>query len=221
MMMSDEYKHAAARAALEHVEPGSVVGVGTGSTTAFFIDGLRATGLAGAVASSEDTRRKLVALGIPVLTLDDIGGYLPLYVDGADQIDHALRMVKGGGGAMTREKVLAAATERFICIVDEAKVVEALGRERIPIEVLPMARAYVRRELEMFGGVAVERPGFVTDNGNVILDVRGLDMSDAEALELTLGALPGVVGTGIFARCRADMALVGSMEGVRTMERLG
>jgi ribose 5-phosphate isomerase A len=220
-MTSDEYKRAVARAALEHVDPGSVVGVGTGSTTAFFIDGLRATGLAGAVASSEDTRRKLVALGIPVLTLDDIGGYLPLYVDGADQIDPALRMIKGGGGAMTREKVLAAATERFICIVDDSKVVSELTSANLPIEVLPMARAYVRRELEMLGSVAVERPGFVTDNGNVILDVRGLDMSDAEALELTLGALPGVVDTGIFARCRADMALVGGVEGVRVMERLG
>jgi ribose 5-phosphate isomerase A len=220
-MTSDEYKRAAARAALEHVEAGSVVGVGTGSTTAFFIDGLRATGLAGAVASSEDTRRKLVGLGIPVLTLDDIGGYLPLYVDGADQIDPGLRMIKGGGGAMTREKVLAAATERFICIVDESKVVPELVCAKLPVEVLPMARAYVRRELEMLGGVAVERPGFVTDNGNVILDVRGCDISDAEALELTLGALPGVVDTGIFARCRADTALVGGVAGVRVMERLG
>jgi ribose 5-phosphate isomerase A len=220
-MTHDEYKRAAARAALEHVEPGSVVGVGTGSTTAYFIDGLRATGLSGAVASSEDTRRKLVVLGIPVLSLDDIGGYLPLYVDGADQVDPALRLIKGGGGAMTREKVLAAATERFICIVDEAKVVDELSCVRLPIEVLPMARAYVRRELEMIGGGAVERPGFVTDNGNVILDVRGLDMSDAEALELTLGALPGVVDTGIFARCRADIVLVGGIEGVRTLERLG
>lgn len=220
-MTSDEHKRAAARAALQRVEAGSVVGVGTGSTAAFFIDGLRATGLAGAVASSEDTRRKLVAMGVPVLTLDDIGGYLPLYVDGADQLDPGLRMIKGGGGAMTREKVLAAAADEFICIVDETKLVEELTCDRLPVEVLPMARAYVRRELDMLGGVAVERPGFVTDNGNVILDVRGLDMSDAEALELTLGALPGVVDTGIFARCRADLALVGGVEGVRVLERRG
>ena len=219
-MTQEVQKRSAAEAALEFVQPGSVVGVGTGTTTAYFIDGLPARGVAGAVASSEETRRALLALRVPVVTLDDIGGELGLYVDGADQVDPLLQLLKGGGGAMVREKVLATVADRFVCIVDESKLVPALAGDRVAVEVLPMARAYVRRELEALGGIAEERPQCVTDNGNVILDVSGIDLSDPETLELTLEALPGVVGCGVFARRRADLALVGGAQGVRTLRRM-
>ena len=156
-----------------------------------------------------------------VVELDEVGGELELYVDGADQVDPLLRLVKGAGGAMVREKVLATAAARFVCIVDETKPVPFLTGDRLPVEVIRMARAYVRRELEALGAHAVERRGFTTDEGNVVLDVSGLVMTDPEALEITIEALPGVVGCGIFARRRADLVLVGSPDGVRTVERLG
>ena len=218
--MSDELKRAAATAALALVEPGSIVGVGTGTTTAYFIAGLAEAGVAGAVASSENTRARLLAALVPVVELDDVGGELGLYVDGADQVDPLLRLVKGAGGAMVREKVLATAASRFVCIVDESKPVPFLTGDRIPVEVIRMARAYVHRELEALGGLAVERSGF-TDEGNVVLDVSGLAMTDPEELEIAIESLPGVVGCGIFARRRADLLLVGGAGGVRTVDRLG
>ncbi len=213
MRTGEAGKRAAAEAALALVRPGSVVGVGTGSTAAYFIEGLPATRAAGAVSSSVDTTHRLLAAGMRVVGLEEIGGRVEMYVDGADQVDPLLRLIKGAGGAMAREKVVASAADRFVCIVDETKVVTALGGVPLPVEVLPMARAYVQREIDALGGVVAERALFVTDNGNVVLDVDGLDLSDPEALESILEALPGVVGCGLFARRRADSALVGAADG--------
>jgi ribose 5-phosphate isomerase A len=213
-------KQQAAAAALVHVREGGLVGVGTGSTVNFFIDGLATMRdrIAGAVSSSEASTRRLLAQGIPVLDLNE-AGELEVYVDGADEATRRLHLVKGGGGALTREKIVAAASRRFVCIVDEQKLVERLGRFPLPVEVIPMARSHVARQLARLGGEPVWREGFVTDNGNHILDVRGLDIPDPVALEGEINQVAGVVTVGLFARRPADVLLVGTSTGVVTLTR--
>jgi ribose 5-phosphate isomerase A len=219
-MNQDTKKQRAAAAALEYLGDGLVVGVGTGSTVNFFIDGLAAVRqrIAGAVSSSVASTRRLEAHGIPVLDLND-AGELELYVDGADEATRGLHLIKGGGGALTREKIVAAASRRFVCIVDEQKLVERLGAFPLPVEVIPMARAHVARELVRLGGEPVWRAAFVTDNGNHILDVRNLSIPDPVALEGEINQIAGVVTVGLFARRPADVLLVGTAEGVVTLAR--
>jgi ribose 5-phosphate isomerase A len=217
-MTQDEMKQAVARAALEYVAEGAVIGVGTGSTARLFIEEL--AGLkdrfTGAVASSEDTRRRLQGHGIRVFELDEIVD-CPVYIDGADEITPEMHMIKGGGGALTREKIVAAVAGRFVCIVDGTKVVNCLGRFPLPVEVIPMAGAYVARELAKLGGTPVRRAGFVTDNGNLILDVKGLRIFDPVDLETQINQIAGVVTNGLFARRPADVCLIGTPDGVKTM----
>jgi ribose 5-phosphate isomerase A len=219
-MNQDTKKQRAATAALEYLGDGAVIGVGTGSTVNFFIDGLAALRrrIAGAVSSSIASTRRLEAHGIPVLDLND-AGELELYVDGADEATRSLHLIKGGGGALTREKIVAAASRRFVCIVDEQKLVEHLGRFPLPVEVIPMARNHVARELTRLGGEPVWREGVVTDNGNHILDVRRLLIPDPVALEGEINQIAGVVTVGLFARRPADVLLVGTAEGVVTLAR--
>lgn len=210
-------KKAAAAAALEHVVDG-VIGVGTGSTANCFIAELTRIRhrVTGAVASSEATAQRLKAIGIPVVDLNALDR-LPVYVDGADEVDRQLAMIKGGGGALTREKIVAAVAQKFVCIADESKLVTRLGKFPLPIEVIPMARGYVARELEKLGGTPILRESFVTDNGNSILDVRGLDIRDARGLETAINQIVGVVTNGLFARRGADVLLVGGAGGVRLL----
>ncbi len=217
-MDQNTLKQQVARAALEQIPEGGVIGVGTGSTANHFIDGLAAIRerIAGTVASSEATAKRLRDHGIPVLELNDISE-LPLYVDGADEVNDRREMIKGGGGALTREKIVAAMAARFVCIVDASKRVDVLGAFPLPVEVIPMARAQVARELQALGGTPRLREGFVTDNGNVILDVHGLHISEARALEQTLNNITGVVTNGLFARRPADLVLIGTGSGVRTL----
>jgi ribose 5-phosphate isomerase A len=219
-MNQDQLKQRAAEAALDYLADGTVVGVGTGSTVNYFIDALAAVRqrVAAAVSSSESSTRRLAAHGIPVLDLNETGD-LGLYVDGADEATRALHLIKGGGGALTREKIVAAAARRFVCIVDEKKLVERLGRFPLPVEVIPMARRYVAGQLARLGGEPVWREGLVTDNGNHILDVRGLDIHDPVALEGEINQLAGVVTVGLFARRPADVLLVGTASGVVTLAR--
>jgi ribose 5-phosphate isomerase A len=219
-MNQDQMKQRAAEAALEFVADGAVVGVGTGSTVNHFIDALAATRqrVAAAVSSSEASSRRLAAHGIPVLDLNEVGE-LGLYVDGADEATRALHLIKGGGGALTREKIVAAASRRFVCIVDQQKLVDRLGRFPLPVEVIPMARRHVAGQLARLGGEPAWREGFVTDNGNHILDVHGLDIRDPVALEGEINQLPGVVTVGLFARRPADVLLVGTASGVVTLAR--
>ena len=213
-------KRRAAEAALALIGEGGIVGVGTGSTVNFFIDGLAALRgrIAGAVSSSVASTRRLESHGIAVLDLND-AGELEVYVDGADEATRHLHLVKGGGGALTREKIVAAASRRFICIVDEQKLVERLGRFPLPVEVIPMARRHVATQLARLGGEPVWREGFVTDNGNHILDVRGLAIDDPVALEGEINQVAGVVTVGLFARRPADLLLVGTSAGVVTLTR--
>ena len=208
---SDAGKRAAAEAALGYVEEGSVVGVGTGSTVRFFIEGLarQRARIAGAVSSSEQSSALLRAAGIPVLDLNATGP-IPLYVDGADECDPWRRLIKGGGAALTREKILAEAAERFVCIVDPTKLVDVLGRFPLPVEVIPMARSLVARQLVLLGGQPVWRDGTVTDNGNWILDVHNLRITAPLDLEREINQIPGVVTVGLFARRPADIVLVGA-----------
>jgi ribose 5-phosphate isomerase A len=217
-MNQDQMKQRAAEAALDYLGDGAVIGVGTGSTVNFFIDGLAARrgSIAGTVSSSEASTRRLAAHGIPVLDLNE-AGELDLYVDGADESTRALHLIKGGGGALTREKIVAAASRRFVCIVDEKKLVERLGAFPLPVEVIPMARAYVARELARLGGKPAWREGVVTDNGNHILDVRDLAIPDPVALEGEINQIAGVVTVGLFARRPADILLVGTPSGVVTL----
>lgn len=209
-MSRDEQKKLAAEKALEYVEDGTVVGVGTGSTVAFFIDGLaRMKGrIEGAVSSSEQSTRQLQSHGIPVLDLNAVGP-LKLYVDGADECDPHNRLIKGGGAALTREKIIAQASERFVCIIDEAKQVELLGAFPVPVEVIPMARSLVGRALVALGGQPVWREGVVTDNGNWILDVHHWRIADPVALEAKINQIPGVVTCGLFAARAADEVIIG------------
>ena len=217
-MNRDSLKKAAARAALDYIQPGMIVGVGTGSTTDYFIDGLAELKdrIEGTVASSLASAERLERHGILVLELNDVG-QLPVYVDGADEADAGLRLIKGGGGSLTREKIVAAASRRFICIVDETKRVEALGAVPLPVEVMPMARKYVSDALTALGGRPVVREGFVTDNGNLILDVTGLAITDPARLEAELDHIAGIVSNGLFARRPADVLLVGTSSGVQTL----
>ena len=218
-MDQDRLKAAVGRAALEFVEPGTVVGVGTGSTVNHFIDalgGMRER-VAGAVSSSEKSSQRLRALGIEVLDANQVER-LAVYIDGADEIDPAGCMIKGGGGALTREKIVADLAERFICIADASKQVPVLGAFGLPVEVIPMAAAQVARRLGKYGAQVVPRDGFVTDNGNVILDAHGLRIDDPQALEGAINQWPGVVGVGIFARHRARICLLGTALGVRRID---
>ncbi len=206
-----ENKRLAGEKAIEFVEDGSVVGVGTGSTVAYFIDALGRIRdrIAGVVSSSEQSTRQLRGLGIEVLDLNAAGPLL-LYVDGADECDPQRRLIKGGGAALTREKIIAQASQRFVCVVDPAKQVDVLGRFPLPVEVIPMARSLVAREiLALTGGQPVWREGVVTDNGNWVLDVHGLRIADPVAMEERLNQIPGVVCVGLFARRAADVVIVG------------
>lgn len=214
-MTRDEKKRAAAEAALEFVEPGSVLGVGTGSTTDCFIAALAALAdrIDGAVSSSQASSARLRALGIRLLDLNDIER-LPLYVDGADEANDARQLIKGGGGALTREKIIAAASDRFVCIIDDGKRVARLGRFPLPIEVISMAREFVAARVRGLGGRPVLRAGFVTENGNEILDVHDLTIDDPPALETELDGIAGVVTSGLFSRRPADLLLIGSDSGV-------
>ena len=218
-MTQDELKRAAAEAALEFVGDGSIVGVGTGSTANFFIDGLARMKerIRGAVASSEASAHRLAAHGIALFDLNDVTT-LPVYVDGADEIDASLAMIKGGGGALTREKIVAAVAERFVCICDASKQVEALGRFPLPVEVIPMARAQVTRALAALGGRPLLREGFITDNGNIIIDVHGLQIARPVEFESTLNQLVGVVTNGLFARRGANTLLLATPDGVRRID---
>jgi len=217
-----QQKQLAAAAALRFVEPGMVLGVGTGSTVNAFIDqlGERARGLAGAVSSSEASSAKLAALGVKLVDLNEVEG-LGLYVDGADEANARLELIKGGGAALTREKIVAAAARRFVCIVDETKVVPTLGRFPLPVEVIPMARSLVARQLAQLGGRPVWREACITDNGNHILDVHGLSITDAVGLESRINQITGVVAVGLFAARPADLLIVGGPGGVRELNPAG
>ncbi|AEV25963.1 MULTISPECIES: ribose-5-phosphate isomerase RpiA [Azospira] len=221
-MTQDELKQAVARAAADYVASrvaeDAIIGVGTGSTANCFIDALAAMKgrFRGAVASSEATAARLKGHGIPVLDLNDVST-MPVYVDGADEVTPKLHMIKGGGGALTREKIVAAVAETFICIADGSKLVQALGKFPLPVEVIPMARAQVARELAKLGGTPKLREGFLTDNGNIILDVHGLSIADPVDLESRINQIVGVVTNGLFARRGADILLMGTPEGVKTL----
>ena len=221
-MTQDELKQAVAQAAADYVAAnapeGSIIGVGTGSTANFFIDALAPlkAKYRGAVASSEATRKRLESHGICVFDLNEID-HIPVYVDGADEIDQSLNMIKGGGGALTREKIVAAVAQTFVCIADSSKLVSAMGQFPLPVEVIPMSRAHVARELTKLGGTPVLREGFVTDNGNLILDVKGLHISDPKGLEAQINQITGVVTNGLFALRPANVLLLGTTEGVRTI----
>lgn len=214
-MTQDELKQAVARAALDYVVEGKIVGVGTGSTANYFIDALAGIKerITGAVASSEATKKRLEKHGIQVFDLNDVTE-LPVYIDGADEINDRMHMVKGGGGALTREKIVAAVADKFICIADGSKLVKVLGKFPLPVEVIPMSCAYVARELARLGGTPVLREGFVTDNGNLILDVKGLEITDPVAFETRVNQIVGVVTNGLFACAPADVCLLGTANGV-------
>jgi ribose 5-phosphate isomerase A len=218
-MAHDENKRRAARAALGYIADGNVLGVGTGSTVEHFIAELpgEASRVTGIVSSSERTTDRLRALDLRVSELESVDG-VDLYVDGADEATARLHLTKGGGGALTREKVLAAAARRFVCIIDDTKLVETLGRFPLPIEVIPMARTVVAAQIARHGGRPVWREGFVTDNGNGILDVHDLEIDDPVEMESRLNQIPGVVTVGLFARRGADVLLVGGDAGVRVIE---
>jgi ribose 5-phosphate isomerase A len=217
-MNQDELKRAVAHAALDYVVEGKIVGVGTGSTARLFIEALAGMKdrISGAVASSEDTKMRLEAHGIKVFDLNEVSE-LPVYIDGADEINAEMHMIKGGGAALTREKIVAAVATKFICIVDATKYVEVLGKFPLPVEVIPMARAHVAREIARLGGTPVLREGCVTDNGNLIIDVKGLQILDPVDLETRLNQIVGVVTNGLFARRPADVCLLGTADGVRTL----
>jgi ribose 5-phosphate isomerase A len=214
----DAKKRLAAQAALDYVIDGAVIGVGTGSTVNFFIDALIPcrNRVRAAVSSSNASTQRLIAGGIPVLDLNDVDA-LGVYVDGADEATRSLHLIKGGGAALTREKIVAAAAARFVCVADESKVVDRLGTFPLPVEVIPMARSLVTRRLASYGGHAVWRQGVVTDNGNHILDVHGLTIDDPPALESELNQIAGVVTVGLFARRPADVLILGTTQGVRVI----
>jgi len=215
-MTQDELKKAVGWAALDYVQPNTIVGVGTGTTAAHFIDALatRKDEIIGTVSSSEASTERLKSYGIPVFDLNEIDS-LSLYIDGADEINPALQMIKGGGAALTREKIIAAVAQTFICIADQSKLVDCLGHFPLPVEVIPMAKAYVSRELVKLGGRPEYRKDIITDNGNIILDVYDLRIDDPNQLEVAINALPGVVTVGLFAKRGADIALIGDENGVK------
>lgn len=217
-MNQDQLKQLVGRAALDYVTPGQIIGVGTGSTVDCFIDALAASGVqvAGAVSSSERSTQRLQKAGIPVLDAAEVQG-LTVYIDGADEIDGRGCMIKGGGAALTREKIVADLAERFVCIADGSKLVETLGTFPLPVEIIPMAAAQLTRRFAQLGGSAQLRAGVVTDNGGHILDVRGLSITDPLAFETEVNQWPGVVTVGVFARHKASVCLLGTAEGVRTL----
>ena len=217
-MSTSRLKIEVARAALKYIEDGMVLGVGTGSTVNAFIDELASAGirLEGAVSSSDQTTERLKKIGVSVRELNHTGD-LDLYIDGADEVDGGKRLIKGGGGALTREKVIAGASRRFVCIVDESKRVKVLGEFPLPVEVIPMARSFVARQLSKLGGNPALREGFTTDNGNPILDVRGLDLVNAADMETRINAIPGVVTCGLFAHRGADEVLIASESGIHSL----
>ena len=217
-MNQDELKRQAAEKALEFLPDGGVLGIGTGSTVNHFIDLLAPhTGkFDGAVSSSEASTERLKAIGMPVLDLNSTGD-LEVYVDGADESNRQLHLIKGGGGALTREKIIAAASKKFVCIADESKLVSVLGTFPLPVEVIPMARSYVARQIVKLGGNPVLREDFITDNGNVILDVHGLNISNPLEMETRLNQIPGILTVGIFAHRSADILLIADDTGVREM----
>jgi len=219
-MTQDELKQSVAAEAVKHVVEGAVVGVGSGSTVNFFIDALaKIKGrIEGAVAASEASAERLKRHGIRVFDLNVVDE-LPVYVDGADEITEHLAMVKGGGGALTREKIVAAVAKKFVCICDESKLVPVLGRFPLPIEVIPMARSHVGRAMHALGAQPALREGFKTDNGNIILDCRGLSILDPVKLEAEINQIAGVVTNGLFARRGADLLLLASPQGVRAISR--
>lgn len=219
LMTQDEMKRNAARAALAFIPAKSIVGVGTGSTVNHFIDALAEIKeqIAGAVSSSEQSTTRLKALGIPVLDLNSVE-HFSVYIDGADEINPQRHMIKGGGAALTREKIVAAVADTFICIVDNSKQVEVLGKFPLPVEVIPMASAYVSRELAKLGGTPVLREKVITDNGNVIIDVHGLQIIDPLVTEQQINNIVGVVTNGIFAHRAADIVLVGTADGTQTLK---
>lgn len=218
-MTQDELKQLVAQAAIEYVVPGTIIGVGTGSTANYFIDELaRIKGkIEGTVASSVASAERLKGHGIPVYDLNAVDE-ISVYVDGADEANQYLHLIKGGGGALTREKIVAAASKKFVCIADESKLVDILGKFPLPIEVIPMARSLVAREVVKLGGQPELREGFTTDNGNIILDVHNLEIMEPVKLEQTLNNITGVVTNGLFAMRPADVLLLGTRDGVKTME---
>jgi ribose 5-phosphate isomerase A len=216
-MNADELKKQAAKAALEYVR-GGIIGVGTGSTVNHFIDflaGIKGK-IEGTVSSSEASTERLKRHGIPVLDLN-AAGELDIYIDGADESDHYLNLIKGGGGALTREKIIAGASKKFICIADESKLVDVLGRFPLPVEVIPMARSHVARQLVKMGGTPIWRENFITDNGNLILDVHNLEIMKPREMENAINAIAGVVTTGIFAMRGADVLILGTEQGAKTV----
>jgi ribose 5-phosphate isomerase A len=217
-MTQDEQKRAAAQAAIQHIPADSIVGVGTGSTANYFIDELAKIKykIEAAVASSKATAQRLREHGIEVVDLNSVDA-LPVYVDGSDEITEHLHMIKGGGGALTREKIVAAVAKKFICIADQNKLVKVLGKFPLPVEVIPMARSYVAREITRLGGQPVLRQDFTTDNGNLILDVHGMQILNPVELETAFNQITGVVTNGLFARRGADMLLLGTDNGIRTI----
>ena len=217
-MNQDQLKQLVGRAALDYVTPGQIIGVGTGSTVDCFIDALAASGVqvAGAVSSSERSTQRLQKAGIKVLDAAEVQG-LTVYIDGADEIDGQGCMIKGGGAALTREKIVADLAERFVCIADGSKLVETLGAFPLPVEIIPMAAAQLTRRFAQLGGSAQLRAGVVTDNGGHILDVRGLSITDPLAFETEVNQWPGVVTVGVFARHKASVCLLGTAEGVKTL----
>jgi ribose 5-phosphate isomerase A len=220
MSSQDELKRAVARAALPFVPDGGVIGIGTGSTVDCFVDALGEAGirLSGAVSSSERTAARLRALGVTLVDCNDVDS-LPVYIDGADEIDPGFSMIKGGGAALTREKIVAAISAKFVCIADASKRVPVLGRFPLPVEVIPMARRQVMRELAALGGTPVWREGVVTDNGNIIVDVSGLSITDPKATEARINQIVGVVTNGLFAARGADVLLLGTPQGVQQLTR--
>jgi len=217
-MNADEMKKQAAYAALEHIDTDGIVGVGTGSTVNHFIDALATIKgrIEGAVSSSIVSTKRLEEHGIPVFDLNSVG-QIAVYVDGADESNNFLQLIKGGGGALTREKIIAAASDKFVCIADESKLVDVLGKFPLPVEVVPMARSYVAREIVKMGGEPVYREGFITDNSNVIIDVHGWDIMEAISMEKELNNIVGVVANGLFAMRPADVLLLGSESGTKTV----
>lgn len=217
-MSQEDQKKRVAHAAIEFVETGTVIGVGTGSTANHFIDALAQIKhrIDGAVASSEATAQRLKSHGIPVLDLNGVDS-VSVYIDGADEANRHRQLIKGGGGALTREKIVAAVAKQFVCIVDESKLVDILGRFPLPIEVVPMARSYVARELRALGGNPYWRENFVTDNGNVVLDIHNLDILEPVKMESEINQIAGVVSNGLFARRCADILLIGTDDGVKRL----
>jgi ribose 5-phosphate isomerase A len=218
-MSQEDLKRVAAEAAIAHLPDGGIIGVGTGSTVNHFIDLLAKIKhrFDGAVSSSEASTQRMKAHGIPVLDLNSCGD-LEVYVDGADESNHHLQLIKGGGGALTREKIIAGASRKFVCIADASKLVDVLGAFPLPVEVIPMARSFVARQLVKLGGTPVWRENFVTDNGNLILDVRGLEIMEPLKLEDTINRIPGVVTVGLFAHRPADVLILGTPSGPKTIK---